>query len=162
MAENKNHLPAHERSESLSVVSLCDPMDCSPPGSSVHEVFQGRILEWVAISSSRVSSQLRDRTCVSCIDRWILYHRATWEAQFSLYRSLKLSTFVFSQRSWYVKSKERRYESWFYPNSLSFLPLGESFINSFVFWGKNSRVRIFGGVGVCILSPPLLMGQLCM
>ena len=32
---------------------LCDPMDCSPPGSSVHGIFQARILEWVAISSSR-------------------------------------------------------------------------------------------------------------
>ena len=34
----------------------CDPMDCSPPGSSVHEIFQARILEWVAISFSRGSS----------------------------------------------------------------------------------------------------------
>ena len=33
--------------------TLCDPMDCSPPGSSVHEIFQARILEWVAISISR-------------------------------------------------------------------------------------------------------------
>ena len=38
---------------SLSVVSLCDPMDCSPLGSSVHGIFQERILEWVAISFSR-------------------------------------------------------------------------------------------------------------
>ena len=43
----------------------CDPMDCSPPGSSVHEIFQARILEWVAISFSRGSSQPRDRTRVS-------------------------------------------------------------------------------------------------
>ena len=35
---------------------LCDPMDCSPPGSSVNEIFQARVLEWVAISSSRGSS----------------------------------------------------------------------------------------------------------
>ena len=47
--------------------TLCDPMDCSPPGSSVHEIFQVRILEWVAISFSRGSSQPRDRTQVSCI-----------------------------------------------------------------------------------------------
>ena len=46
--------------------SLCDPMDCHPPGSSVHEIFQARILEWVAISFSRGSSQPRDRTWVSC------------------------------------------------------------------------------------------------
>ena len=41
-------------------------MDCSPPGSSVHEIFQARIQEWVAISFSRGSSQPRDRTWVSC------------------------------------------------------------------------------------------------
>ena len=43
-----------------SCPTLCDPMDCSPPGSSVHRIFQTRILEWVAISSSRGSSQSRD------------------------------------------------------------------------------------------------------
>ena len=49
-----------------SYPTLCDPMDCNPPGSSVHEIFQARILEWVAISFSRGSSQPRDRTQVSC------------------------------------------------------------------------------------------------
>ena len=44
-----------------------DPVDCSPPGSSVHGILQARILEWVAISFSRGSSLLRDRTQVSCI-----------------------------------------------------------------------------------------------
>ena len=46
-------------------LTLCDSMDCSPPGSSVHGILQARILEWVAISSSRGSSQPRDQTCVS-------------------------------------------------------------------------------------------------
>ena len=49
----------------------CDPVDCSPPGSSVHGILQARILEWVAISFSRGSSQPRNRTWVSCISgRW--------------------------------------------------------------------------------------------
>ena len=48
-----------------SCPTLCDPMDCSPPGSSVHGILQARILEWVAISFSRGSSQPRDRTQVS-------------------------------------------------------------------------------------------------
>ena len=48
-------------------LTLCDPMDCSPQGSSVHEILQARILEWVAIFSSRGSFLPRDRTCVSCI-----------------------------------------------------------------------------------------------
>ena len=43
------------------------PMDCSLPGSSVHEIFQAGILEWVAMPSSRASSQPRDQTRVSCI-----------------------------------------------------------------------------------------------
>ena len=46
--------------------TLCDPMDYSPPGSSVHGIFQARILEWVAISFSRESSRPRDWTQVSC------------------------------------------------------------------------------------------------
>ena len=54
-------------------------MDCSLPGSSVHGILQARILEWVAISSSRGSSQPRDSTCVSCIGRQILYCWATRE-----------------------------------------------------------------------------------
>ena len=50
-----------------SCPTLCDPMDCSPPGSSIHGILQARILEWVAISFSRGSSQPRDQTQVSCI-----------------------------------------------------------------------------------------------
>ena len=46
--------------------SFATPMDYSPPGSSVHGISQARILEWVAISSSRESSQIRDQTRVSC------------------------------------------------------------------------------------------------
>ena len=52
---------------SQSCPTLCDPMDCGPPGSSVHGIFQAWILEQVAISFSRGSSQPRDRTQVSCI-----------------------------------------------------------------------------------------------
>ena len=50
------------------------PIDCSPPGSSVHGIFQARILEWVAIFFSRRSSQTRDWTQVSCLGRQILHH----------------------------------------------------------------------------------------
>ena len=53
---------------SRSVMSgLCDPVDCSLPGSSIHGIFQARILEWVAISFSRRSSRPRDWTQVSRI-----------------------------------------------------------------------------------------------
>ena len=54
--------------QSLSCVQFfCNPMDCSPPSSSVRAIFQARILEWVAISFSRESSRSRDRTQVSHI-----------------------------------------------------------------------------------------------
>ena len=59
---------------------LCNPMDCSLPDSSVPGISHARLLEWVAISSSRRSSGPRDWTRVSCIDRWILYHCVTWKA----------------------------------------------------------------------------------
>ena len=52
-------------------------MDCRLPGSSVHGILQARILEWVAVSSSRRSSRPRDQTCVSCTDRWLLYYWTT-------------------------------------------------------------------------------------
>ena len=50
-----------------SYLTLCDPMDCSPLGFSAHGISQAKILEWVAVSFSRGSSQYRDRTHVSCI-----------------------------------------------------------------------------------------------
>ena len=70
--------------DNQSCPTLCDPMDCGLPGSSVRGILQERILEWVAISYSRGSSWLRDRTLVSymsCTGRRILCHCATWEAQ---------------------------------------------------------------------------------
>ena len=66
-------------------------MSCCLPGSSIHEIFQARILEWVAISFSRGSSWPRAGTHVSCffyIVRLILYHWATWEVTV---RSLQMS-----------------------------------------------------------------------
>ena len=50
-----------------SCPTLCNPMNCSPPGSSVHGIFQASVLEWVAISFSKGSFRPRDLTWVSCI-----------------------------------------------------------------------------------------------
>ena len=67
-----------------SCPTLCDPVDCSPQGSSVHRIFQARILEWVAISCSKGSSQSRDWTFVSWVS-WIagrlFTHQGNREAQ---------------------------------------------------------------------------------
>ena len=57
-----------------SLPTLCDTVDCSPQGSSVRGILQARILEQVAISSSRGSSRPRDPTHIPCDGRWLLYH----------------------------------------------------------------------------------------
>ena len=74
------------------VVQSCPPLsnsiNCSLPGSSIHGIFQARILEWVVISFSRGSSPPRDQTrisCVSCIANWFFTHWAIGEAQKNIY-----------------------------------------------------------------------------
>ena len=71
--------------------TLCNPMDCSLPGSSDHEIFPARILEWVAISSFRGSSQSRRPIwvfCNSCIGRRVIFHWHHLE-------SLELNQYIF-------------------------------------------------------------------
>ena len=66
-----------------SCPTLCDFMDCSLPGSSVHGIFQASLLEWVAISSSRGSSQPRNETyifCISCTAEEFFSTSTTWKA----------------------------------------------------------------------------------
>ena len=58
---------------------FCNSMDCCLPGSSVHGISKARMLKWVAISSSKGSSQPTDWTHISCTGRQILYYWATWE-----------------------------------------------------------------------------------
>ena len=83
-----------------SYPTLCNPMDYSLPGSSVHGIFQSRILEWVAISYFRGCSWPRHWTCiswVSCIGRQNLYHCATWEARLQTLLSLAKVWLKFNQ-----------------------------------------------------------------
>ena len=70
-------------------MTLCNPMDCSPSGSSVHEISPARILEWVVISSFRQSSWTRDWTHISCIGRQILYHWVNRDAHNRIFLSHK-------------------------------------------------------------------------
>ena len=77
-----------------SCLTLCNPMDCSPPGSSVHAVLQARILEWVAIPFSRRSSQPR-------IEPRSLY---CWQILYCL-RHLNRPSFYFSFLPWLIKLK---------------------------------------------------------
>ena len=93
-------------------------MDCSPPGSSVHEIFQARILEWVAISFSRGSSQPRDQTQVSCTAGRFFTDRATRKALITLDRLNNLLQFYISTCSFTLL---------FYVMEIAFFPL--NFIN---------------------------------
>ena len=77
----------------FSSPTLCNPMNYSPPGSSVHGILQIRILEWVVISFSRGSSRPKDQTPVSyfsCIGKWILYHQCYLESPSIIMCSLLL------------------------------------------------------------------------
>ena len=76
---------ARVRSVTQSCETLCDTTDNSLPGSSVHGIFPARIVEWVAISSSRGSSQPRDCTHISCIADRFFTVWATREAQDNAY-----------------------------------------------------------------------------
>ena len=93
----------------LSHVRLFDTPDYTLPGSSVHGVFQARILEWVAIYSSRGSSPPRDWarvSCISCIGRWILYHCTNWVVADKPYCSLKSQKtvqFIYSKKILTIK-----------------------------------------------------------
>ena len=93
-----------------SCLTLCDPMDYSLPGSSIHGILQARILEWVTISFSKESSQPRDWTYVFCVS-WngmqILYHRATWEALHHIYIHIYIYIYMspdYYQVYYYVSS----------------------------------------------------------
>ena len=67
-----------------SCPTLCDPMNCSPPGSSVLRILQARVLEWIAVPSSTVSSWPRDWTHIlisPALASWFFTTSATWESQ---------------------------------------------------------------------------------
>ena len=73
-----------------SCLSFWDTMDCSPPGSSVRGILQARIVDWVAMPSSRGSSQPRDQTQVSCTASRFFTNWATGEVPFNLNYLLKI------------------------------------------------------------------------
>ena len=140
-------------------------MDCSLPGSSVHGIFLAWLLEWVAISLFRESSQTRHQTNASCIDRRILYHWATWEAHFYNYsaqkskKTKKKKTWSSSWVMFFLSSKiqncpgnkmcltVRIYPEWSLLSQPSLLPL-LSIMLSVIFAGVSWPVSFF----LCLLS----------
>ena len=89
-AVNKNSIQWSEVTQSHP--TLCNPMDYSQPGFSMHEILQARILEWVAISFSRGSSQPRDQTWVSYIAGRLLTVWATSKSHKKFCKFLSLQT----------------------------------------------------------------------
>ena len=81
-----------------SCPTLRDPTDCSPPGSSVHGISQAKILEWVAIFSSRGSSQPGSNLSLLHLLHWQgdFYHGATWEAPNCLLAALEKEMATYS------------------------------------------------------------------
>ena len=82
-----------------SCLTLCNPMDCSQPGSSVHGILQARILEWIAMPSSRGSSQPRNQTRVSCAAGRFFIVSAIRKAQRVKGKQLIILCFAFSCES---------------------------------------------------------------
>ena len=101
----------------------------SPPGSSVHRIFQARVLEWVAIFSSRGSSRPRDWNCVSCIScvgRRVLCHCVSWEAHNSVIFSYLLLPLHIKKKKSHIYSKIVTNPTYYFIFSLSlfnYLPL---------------------------------------
>ena len=126
----------------------CGPMDWSPPASSVHGIFQARILEWVAISSSRGSSWPRDQTRVSyvpCIGRQILYQWATW------WNPLVYIILVNSFLPLYSIPLHEKYHSIFpfqwglFPSCLFFFITNNAVVNTLVIVSLNTDARVSHG-----------------
>ena len=80
-------------------LTLCDLMDCSLPRSSAHGILQAKILEWVAMPSSRGSYQPRDRICVSCIVGRFLYSLSLQGSHINVYRDY---TYIHTHWKWDV------------------------------------------------------------
>ena len=111
---------------SASVMStLCDPMDWSPPGSSVHGIFQARMLEWVAISFSGRSSRPRDWTWVSCIAGRLFTVWAT--KRIHRVKAMVFPVVMYGCESWTIKKTEhQRIDAFELGDSLASLGLHEN------------------------------------
>ena len=126
-----------------SCPTLSNPMDCSLPGSSIHGIFQARVLEWVAISFSRGSSQPRDQTrisCVSCIGRQIPYLGSPEEPG--------------------KEQRERLKATWIYPCPSNFIykssfMLSHLLINNLLMFLNNNKQE-FNNSRLQMLEPPTL------
>ena len=116
-------------------------MDCSLPGSSVHGIFQARILECIAIPFSRESSWQRDQTCVSCIGRQILHHWTPGKPiQYDIWAKLQIWKIIsFFQNSYFYISKHFYAILLMICISLSIKYIYNLFWNSYQIYGESSH-----------------------
>ena len=121
MKEKRNHIVEKMCSVTQSCLILCNPMDCSPPGSSVKGISLARILEWVAFFSSRGSSQLRDQSLVSCISCIAGEFFSCWAMEKAYGRDVCFTKFFFTIKLKYlwaslvaqlVKNSPAMWETW--------------------------------------------------
>ena len=104
------------------VLLFVAPCDCSQPGSSAHGIFQARVLEWVAVSFSRGSSQLRDQTLISCVSyigRWICFFFFFFFTTSATYKAHCSSHISSAQKRW--SEQLRKVLAW--PNQMWFWSL---------------------------------------
>ena len=136
----------------LSCQVMCECMDCSPPGSSVHGILQARILEWVAVPFSRIPSPPRDQASVSCIAGGFFTSELLGKPHHFKY----IWTYIWLCISWWTFTNNliKSYKYLKYNISISNCPFAQSFIqmiqNSFfdletlVYWGGWERVKTQG------------------
>ena len=129
-------------------------MNSSPPGSSVRGISQARILEWVAISFSRRSSQPRGWTHLSCIGRWILYHWANTGAHET---TITLPWTLFSsavKSQWWTPQLKT-------PTLISLKPLICSYENSCVTSVLRQHFFFFFPLRMSLFHPSEMLTQGC-
>ena len=142
----------------MSSLTLCDPMDCNLSGSSVHGIFQARILKWVAIPFSRGSSQPRNWTHISClaVDSLPLSHHTHTQSKRERNRKLYKTVNKPSLQFWKLAKADNKLKTIFLeflvknstllPACLRFLPLTSSFqlakTVSLKIWGLQGKEMI--------------------
>ena len=135
----------------------CDPTGCSLPGSSVHGIFQARILECVAMSFSRGSSRHRDQTCISCIVGGFFTAWGTREAQDGSYYGYPLSLGTGT-----IKPRKQRKWVWLCPQDILNSETTETLASSKILCCAQllSHVQLFATPWTIACQAPLSMGIL--
>ena len=116
--------------------TFSNPMDCSLPGSSVHRILEARILDWIAISFSKESSQSRDWTWITCIASRLFTVWATREVLRYQHFTSRVKVIMFIEELWLQRNGEMIHNAW---------RLSE-------FWVKMKSLGCFSDQGDCVVT----------